>query len=95
MKHKRKILVAFVSTAIVLSVAQVVFSTSFTTAGIDLNALQNEKKSIDKENMILGEDLYTKSSFTTIAQEAETEGFVQDPKSRITLSNTSAVAIAQ
>lgn len=93
MKQPRKILLAFVSTAIFLSIVQIIFSAAFTTAGIDLSQLQYEKKGIETDNMIIGEALYTKSSFTTIAKIASEEGFAQDTKSRISLTTTSSVAL--
>lgn len=96
MINKRKIASAFVIASIILAIIQVIFSTAFTTAGIDLSQLQYEKKAVEKENMLLGQVLYSKSSFTTIAKAAEDEGFAQQSaKSRISLSKTLDVAYVQ
>jgi len=93
MRYKRKVLFIFVTTAIGLGIVKIVFSTAFTTSGIDLSQLQYEKKAIEKENLLLGEDLYQRSALTTIAQEAKDDGFSENTKSRITISKSSAVAI--
>ena len=93
--YKRKIAFGFILSALTLAVLQIVISTSFTTAGINLSDLQYQKEAIEKENMILGEELYTKTSYTTITDVAEKEGFAQNGKARIVMSEPAAVALRQ
>ncbi len=95
MIHKRKILALFILSSLILSVVQIVFSASFTTAGIDLNQLQSKKKDVEKQNLLIGEILYSQSSFTAIAKEAASDGFVDNKKAFEDVNTPQAVAFNQ
>ncbi len=89
---KKKIASMFVLVSLILSISQIVVSTMFSTGGIDLSQMLTQADTLDKENMILQEQLYSVTAYTTVAQKAETLGFVPD-KTRIDLSANPAIAL--
>lgn len=94
MKNHSVILILFITTAIVLSMLQIIFGTLYTTAGLELSQLQGEKQQLDKENMLLSQKLYTLSSLTNIEANARQLGFEdQTNKSRLVLTQNPAFAL--
>lgn len=77
-----------------LIMTRIVMSSMFAVDGIALSAMNSQIASLDRENMLMKEKIYTASSYTTIASDAATMGFVEE-QSEITLSNTSSIAIRQ
>lgn len=61
---------------VVLSVVQVVISTSLSTAGIELAKLQDRQSYYSKQNALLQEKLLFISSYSYISSRAKELGFV-------------------
>lgn len=78
----------------ILIFARIIVSNAFAVDGIVLSHVQNEIATLDRTNMILKEQVYTASSYTTLASDAASLGFVEE-KSELTISNTSSLAIRQ
>lgn len=79
---------------VLLSVAQITLTNAFSTDGIVLSKMDNQIVALQKENMVLKEQLYTQSSYTNIASVAATMGFVEG-KSQIALETSRPLAIKQ
>jgi hypothetical protein len=59
---------------------QVIVSNAFSTDGITLGKMQQQIDSLEKENMVLREKIYTNSSYTNLASKAAEMGFVESNK---------------
>lgn len=94
MKRAIILLSSLVGVIIILSVVQIVISNAFSTDGIALGNMQGKIASLERENMILKEKVYTMSSYTSIADHATQEGFVEN-KSTLVLGGVQPLAIRQ
>lgn len=92
MKSTTKIIVFLILLAGGLIIARVVLSSAFASDGIALASMNEHIASLDRENMILREKLLTISSYTQIASDAASLGFVQDA-SQISLGQATPIAI--
>ncbi|HEX7041675.1 MAG TPA: hypothetical protein VF189_00340 [Patescibacteria group bacterium] len=94
MKKTIIIISSLIGIIVVLSIVQISISNAFSTDGITLGKMQEKIAQIEKENMMLKEQLYTKSAYTTIQASASAEGFVEN-KSSIVLGGVQPLAIRQ
>jgi hypothetical protein len=94
MKLTTKIIAGLILLVGGLILVRIVLSNMFSIDGIALSQMNTQISSLDRENMLLKEKIYTASSYTTIASDAATMGFVEE-KSQISLSNASSIAIRQ
>lgn len=94
MKVTTKIIVGLCIIISGLVMTRIVVSSMFSVDGIALANMNTQIASLDRENMLLKEKIYTASSYTTIASDAATMGFVEE-KSQISLSGASSIAIRQ
>lgn len=94
MKNTTKILLTLVIIVSGLLLTRIILSSTFSVDGITLANEETEIAGLDRENMLMKEKLYTASSYTTIASDAASMGFVEE-KSEVSLSNTSSFALAQ
>lgn len=94
MKKTKNLIVAVICFIVLLAVIQVTVSNSFTTDGIQLSKTQEKIATLKKENTLLREQLYTKSSYTNIASAAATLGFIES-RSSIFLDAPLPIAIKQ
>ena len=94
MKRAVILLSTLVGVIIILSLIQIAISNAFSTDGITLGNMQGEIASLERENMILKEKIYTLSSYATIEEYAQKEGFVET-KSTFVLGDTQPIAIKQ
>lgn len=97
MKHiklTQKILLGLILIAGALVLTRIVLSSAFSVDGIALAKMNTEMSSLDRENMLLKEKIYTASSYTMIASDAATMGFVEE-KSQIAINGASSIAIRQ
>lgn len=79
---------------VILAVLQITVSTIFSTSGIDLGNMQNQIQNLQTENMMLREQIYTSSSYTHLASNAASLGFVQNAN-QIVLGSSNPLAIRQ
>lgn len=77
---------------IACSLTQISVSNNLATQGITLAKIQTEIDATKQQNMILAEQLYTASSYTHIASQAATLGFVE-AKAPIFISNQTPIAL--
>lgn len=77
-----------------LMLVRIVLSNMFSVDGIAMAKMNTQIATLDRENMILKEKIYTASSYTQIASDAATMGLVEE-NSQISLSNASSIAIKQ
>jgi len=94
MKLTTKIIAGLILLVGGLILVRIVLSNMFSIDGIALSQMNTQISSLDRENMLLKEKIYTASSYTTIASDAATMGFVEET-SQISLSNASSIAIRQ
>lgn len=78
----------------ILSIVQVVVSSSLSTKGVSLGKLEDEKSAYKKENAFLKEKLLLASSYAHIASEAGTLGFVRS-KAQVYLTSPLPLAFRQ
>lgn len=81
-----------VITILVLSIVQVTVSNRLSTTGIVLGEMQGKIKTYQRENVVLSEKILSASSFSNIASEAASLGFV-DSKAALFLSTPLPVAM--
>jgi cell division protein FtsL len=79
---KKKYTYFFLSVILVLliiagSLVQIGMANSLTTQGITLGKIQSQINTTKQANMLMAEQLYTISSYTHIASQAATLGFVE------------------
>lgn len=89
-----KLLLTLVILVSGLVLTRIILSSTFSVDGIALSNMQTQIADLDRQNMLLKEKLYSDSSYTTIASDAASMGFVEE-KSAVALSNTSSFALAQ
>jgi cell division protein FtsL len=78
-----------------LTVARIVLSAAFSTTGLDLNQIQAQTSSIQKENMNLQEEVLTKAALTTVDQKATADGFQENTtKTQLVLTSPKSVPVA-
>lgn len=77
-----------------LSIIQIVVSSNLSTKGVSLGKLEDEKSAYKKENALLKEKLLLASSYTYIASEAGTLGFVRS-KAQVYLTSPLPLAFRQ
>lgn len=94
MKITTKILLGLTFIVGGLLIFRVVLSSSFAVDGIALNSANEKLASLQKEDMILKEKIYSTSSLTMIASDAAQMGFVEE-KSHMAISNISSLALNQ
>lgn len=70
------IIVGSVLLLIGMSILQITAFNMLSTKGIALDVVQRELAEVQRENMVISEKLYSMSSYTHIASEAATLGFV-------------------
>ncbi len=95
MTRSNIILVVAIVGTVCLSLVQIIFSSAFATDGIELTKLQTAQATLETENSLLRERVYTASSLTTIVAEAEKMGYTEDEKSRLILSSPLPIALNQ
>jgi cell division protein FtsL len=93
---KKQILLIAVLVLIVfgLSIVRIYISNQVATSGVVLGQIQQQIDSYKMENIILAENLYTKSSLTNIAEQASKQGFVPQ-KTNFVLNGQVPVAYKQ
>lgn len=94
MKKGIGILSGLLGIIIILLFVQIGISNAFSTDGITLGVMQQKIADLQKENMLLKENIYTLSSYTNIADQAQHLGFVEN-KSTIVLGGVQPLAIRQ
>lgn len=94
MKRACIVLGSLLGIIIILSIVQIGISNAFSTDGITLGIMQEKIATLEKENMLLKEKIYTLSSYTNIAEKANTLGFVEN-KSTVVLGGIQPLAIRQ
>lgn len=94
MKKTTKLLLALLLLVGGLLLVRIVMSSAFSVDGIALDSINTQIAAVSKDNMLLKERLYTKSSYATVASDAANLGYVEQ-KSQISLSGTSPLAIKQ
>jgi hypothetical protein len=77
-----------------LSIVRIFISNQVATSGVVLGQIQQQVESYKMENIILAENLYTKTSLTTISEQAEKQGFTAQ-KTDYVLSGQLPVAYKQ
>lgn len=92
MNKSKSFIFAIIGIIVLLSVVQVIISTSLSTAGLDLVKLQNLQKYYAKENATLREKFLTASSYLYISEKAKSLGFVNE-KAHIFLSSPLPLAV--
>jgi type II secretory pathway pseudopilin PulG len=60
-----------------LSLVRIYISNQVSTSGVVLGQIQQQIDTYKMENIQLAENLYTKSSLTNIAEQAQKQGFVE------------------
>jgi hypothetical protein len=93
---KKQILLIAVLVLIVfgLSIVRIYISNQVATSGVVLGQIQQRIDSYKMENIILAENLYTKSSLTNIAEQASKQGYVEQ-KTNFVLNGQVPVAYKQ
>ncbi len=76
----RILIISSIVLAVVMGIAKIAVASSLSTSGISYGLLETQIQTLQKQNMILAEQLYTDTSLTEIASEAATLGFVPDGK---------------
>ena len=76
------------------SIVQISVSNSLITEGITLSRIQAQIAQVKKTNILLAENLYTTASYTHIASQAASLGFVE-AKSPVYLTDPMPLAIKQ
>lgn len=95
MKPSNFLLMFGIAIAIVLSVTRIILSATFSTTGIDLDNIQAQTDSLQKENMILKEQVLSQAALTTVAQKATTQGFEESStKTQLAVTSSHAVPVA-
>jgi hypothetical protein len=77
-----------------LSIVRIYISNQVATSGVILGQIQQQVDAYKMENILLAENLYTKSSLTNIAEEASKQGFVEQ-KADFVLNGQVPVAYKQ
>jgi len=77
-----------------LSIVRIYISNQVATSGVMLGQIEQQVDSYKMENILLAENLYTKSSLTNIAEEAVKQGFIEQ-KSDFVLNGQVPVAYKQ
>jgi hypothetical protein len=77
-----------------LSIVRIYISNQVATSGVILGQIQQQVDAYKMENILLAENLYTKSSLTSIAEEASKQGFVEQ-KTDFVLNGQVPVAYKQ
>lgn len=94
MKKPIFFMASIIFTVVFLSVGQIMVSSSLSTKGVSLGKLEDEKNVYKKENALLKEKLLLVSSYTHIASEAGTLGFVRS-KAQVYLTSPLPLAFRQ
>ncbi len=89
MKRYTVIVITFI--IIVLSIIQVVVSSSLSTTGIELAKLESQVNDYKKDNSLKREKLLVDSSLTQIASRAAETGFIEE-KLQVYIKNQLPVA---
>lgn len=76
-KLQRLMQLFLLGTASILVILQIVVSNSFSTAGETILKLENEAKTLEKENELLQSQIFEKSSLHNIEKQAKILGFVK------------------
>ncbi len=88
------IVIASIVLALICDVAKIGVESAFSTSGIAYGQIEANIQSLQTQNMILAEKLYSQTALTEIASEAATMGYVPDGKILV-LSGPAPVAYAQ
>lgn len=75
MKKPEIIIICDIFVVVLLSITQIIVSNHLSTKGVVMESLESQLASLEKENMLLKEKMYTASSYTTIASYAASLGF--------------------
>ena len=94
MKKQILLLAGLVLIVFGLSIVRIYISNQVATSGVILGQIQQQIDTYKMENIILAENLYTKSSLTNIAEEAQKQGFVEQ-KTDFVLNGQVPVAYKQ
>lgn len=86
------LLIALFIIITILSVAQITVATLQSTDGINLGDLQAKMNTLQKQNLLLKEEIYSQESLTNIASKAATMGF-NPQKEQLYISNALPLAI--
>jgi len=78
MNKSRLMIVSIIGAIVVLSIVKIAAVNMLSTGGIDLDSMYSQISSLKKENMVMREKIYIKSSLTEVASEAGTLGFVPE-----------------
>lgn len=93
-KLTTKIFFSLLAIAGGLLLVRVILSAAFSADGITLGSITNKLAVLEKQNILLKEELYKDSSLTSISQSAVALGYVEE-KSQLTISEASPLAIKQ
>jgi cell division protein FtsL len=77
-----------------LSIVRIYISNQVATSGVVLGQIEQQVDAYKMQNILLAEDLYTKSSLTNIADKASKEGFIEQ-KTDFVLNGQVPVAYKQ
>lgn len=94
MKKPVIVLFSILSIIIALSIVQVVVANNISTTGAELAKLQDEVNRYKRENAVVHEQILKASSFITIAETAEKQGYVAI-KTEVYLSTPLPLALKQ
>lgn len=78
MNKSRLLIIAILGAIVLLSIGKIATANMLATGGIDLDSMYTKIATLKKENMVMREKVYMKSSLTEVASEAATMGFVQE-----------------
>ncbi len=92
MNKSRLVLLSIFLAIVVLSIVKIAAVNMLSTGGIDLDSMYTQIASIKKENIVMREKLYIKSSLTEVASEAATLGYVAE-KTEAYVPNSVPIAL--
>ncbi len=78
---------------VVLSLVEISVSNMLSTGGIQLSKVQAQIAIYQRQNALLEEKIYTLSSLTHVAEEAQKLGYVPASKSTLVIANPQPLAI--
>ena len=94
MKKPALIILSLIFTIVALSLVKTFISNRISTSGMVLGEIEDKISYYKTDNAILSEKLYSMSSLTSVAEEAQNQGFVEG-KTNYVLANPLPIALKQ
>jgi cell division protein FtsL len=94
MKKPVLLILILITFAVTLAIVRTFVSNNIATSGVVLSEMEQERASLETENAILSEKLYTLTSLTHISESAKTLGFSEN-KRNFAISAQRPVALKQ